>query len=85
MYFDINTTQTSASIRWEAFKVFIRDVILSVTSSKSKSYKKELTELDTKIKLLEKTLSYNNGSFLHQELLNLRTKYNELSAKKSSS
>ncbi len=85
MYFDINTTQTSASIRWEAFKVFIRGVILSVTSSKSKSYKKELTELDTKIKLLEKTLSYNNGSSLHQELLNLRTKYNELSAKKSSS
>ncbi len=83
MYFDINTTQTSASIRWEAFKVFIRGVILSVTSSKSKSYKKELTELDTKIKLLEKTLSYNNGSSLHQELLNLRTKYNELSAKKA--
>ncbi len=48
MFFDINTTQTSASIRWEAFKVFIRGVILSVTSSKSKSYKKELTELDTK-------------------------------------
>ncbi len=83
MYFDINTTQTSASIRWEAFKVFIRGVILSVTSSKSKSYKKELTELDTKIKLLEKTVSYNNASSLHQELLNLRTQYNELSAKKA--
>lgn len=83
MYFDINTTQTSASIRWEAFKVFIRGVILSVTSSKSKSFKKELTELDTKIKLLEKTLSNKNDSNIHQELLNLRTKFNELSAKKA--
>ncbi len=42
-----------------------------------------MTELDTKIKLLEKTVSYNNGSSLHQELLNLRTQYNELSAKKA--
>lgn len=83
MYFDINTTQTSASIRWEAFKVFIRGVILSVTSSKSKNFKKELTELDTKIKLIEKTLSYKKDSNTHQELLNLRTKYNELSAKKA--
>ncbi len=83
MYFEINTIQTSASIRWEAFKVFIRGVILSVTSSKSKRYKKELTELDTKIKLIEKTLSNKNDLTIHQELLNLRTKYNELSTKKA--
>ncbi len=49
---------------------------------KSKRYKKELTELDTKIKLIEKTLSNKNDLNIHQELLNLRTKYNELSAKK---
>lgn len=83
MYFDINTTQTSACIRWEAFKVFIRGVLISVTSNKSKSYKKELTALDTKIKLLEKNPSHKDDLTIHQELLTLRTKYNEVSAKKA--
>lgn len=83
MYFDINTTQTSACIRWVVFKVFIRGVLISITSSKSKAYKQELTALNTKIKLLEKNLSDKDDLTIHQELLTLRTKYNKLSAKKA--
>lgn len=80
MYFDINTTQTWACIRWEAFKVIS---LISITSSKSKGCKKELTALNTKIKLLEKNLSDKDDLTIHQELLTLRTKYNKLSAKKA--
>lgn len=83
MYYDINTTQTSASIRWEAFKAFIRGVIISVTSIKSKRCRKELTELNTKITLIEKSLPCKNDLNTYQELLKLRTKYNELSAQKA--
>lgn len=36
MYFECNTSQTSASIRWEAFKAFLRGQIISFTSSKKK-------------------------------------------------
>ncbi len=35
-YFELNTDQTSASMRWEAFKAYIRGEIISYTSSKAK-------------------------------------------------
>lgn len=35
-YFTINSSQTSASIRWEAFKACLRGVMIAYTSSKSK-------------------------------------------------
>lgn len=38
-YFKINTTQTSASVRWEAFKAFIRGQIISYTSAKTQRAK----------------------------------------------
>ena len=33
-YFETNTTETSASIRWEAFKAVIRGLIIQIASSK---------------------------------------------------
>jgi len=35
VYFSVNTNQTSASMRWEAFKAYIRGQMISFTSSKS--------------------------------------------------
>lgn len=50
MYFACNTSQTSASIRWEAFKAFIRGQIISFISSKKKRTIMEMKTLDEKIK-----------------------------------
>ncbi len=35
-YFELNTDESTASIRWEAFKAYIRGEIISYTSSKTK-------------------------------------------------
>lgn len=56
-YFEHNTTQTSAIIRWEAFKAFIRGQIISYTSRKTKEKQEKFKTLETKIRLLkEKSL-----------------------------
>jgi len=41
VYFDINTTQTSVCIRWEAFKVFIRGILISSQAINQKATKKK--------------------------------------------
>ncbi len=59
-YFSINTDQTSASTKWEAFKAYIRGEIMSYTSRKSKEYYTKLGDLDQQIKELEIELIENN-------------------------
>ncbi len=56
----INTDQTSASTKWEAFKAYIRGEIMSYTSRKSKEYYTKLGDLDQQIKELEIELIENN-------------------------
>lgn len=58
VYFECNTSETSASIRWEVFKAFIRGQIICFISSK----KRERTQLEMrmpegKIKKLETDLN----------------------------
>ncbi len=60
LYFCINTDQTSASTKWEAFKAYIRGEIMSYTSRKSKEYYTKLGDLDQQIKELEIELIENN-------------------------
>lgn len=50
LYFETNTTETSASMRWEAFKAFIRGQIISITSSKARLTFQKAKHLETKIK-----------------------------------
>ena len=57
IYFAINTHQTSAAIRWEAFKAYIRGQIISFTSSKFNKFKQKMHELDSKISRLERVSS----------------------------
>lgn len=47
-YFELNTDETTASIRWEAFKAYIRSEIISETSSKTKR-NQELRTLENQI------------------------------------
>lgn len=52
-YFEINTNQTSASVRWEAFKAFIRGRMISYTNYKYKRCQVEMVDLESKIKKIE--------------------------------
>lgn len=49
-YFEMNTIETSGSIRWEAFKAFIRGQIINITSFKAKETYKKTKSLETEIK-----------------------------------
>ncbi len=72
-YFETNTVETSGSIRWEAFKAYIRGQIINITSSKAKETHKKAKSLETIIKKLEEEY-YQSGSqdtimkYLHQKL-----------------
>lgn len=83
LYFTLNTSETSASTRWEAFKAYIRGQIINFTSSKSKKAKQKILLLESKIKAMENTYFRNPCPKLHQELLLLRAQYNEISASKA--
>ena len=83
LYFTLNTSETSASTRWEAFKAYIRGQIINFTSSKSKKAKQKILLLESKIKAMENTYFRNPCPKLHQELLLLRAQYNEMSASKA--
>lgn len=54
LFFLTNTNETSATVRWEAFKAYIRGMIISYTSSKTNKLKLKMNELDHKIRQLEK-------------------------------
>lgn len=82
-YFEINTTETSASIRWEAFKAFIRGQIISIISSKAKQTFQKAKNLETRIKVLENEYYRSRSPESHQNLLLLRAQYNKLSASKA--
>ncbi len=71
VYFSINTNQTSASIRWEASKAYIRGQMISFTSSKSIRKK------------LERVACIDDSTQMKQELLTLKAEYEELSLHKA--
>lgn len=87
LYFDMNTSETSASTRWEAFKAFIRGQIISYTKTKSKLCNQKLNLLDSKLKDLEKRQFQNqiNDTKIDQEILFLRAQYEEMSASRVAS
>lgn len=82
LYFNINTSETSASTRWEAFKAFIRGQIMSFTKTKTKWFNQKLNLLESRLTDLEKRLyhSHINGAKIYQEHLFLKAQYEEMSA-----
>lgn len=85
LYFEINTSETSACIRWEAFKAYIRGQIIGYCSSKSKQARKDTKQLEKQISELERTIYQNRvaNKDEHDRLLLLRAQYNEKSAVKA--
>lgn len=91
VFFAINTNETSASIRWEAFKAYIRGSMISYTSSNPIRLVTQInnkthllmTELERDIKVLERELSVNNTPENVKRLSELRAKYNDITASKA--
>ena len=73
-FFKINTNETSASVRWEAFKAYIRGQMISYTSSITNKVNLKLRALD------EETYEDESHTMPQQkDLLLLRAQYNKLS------
>lgn len=84
-YFDINTNETTASVRWKAFRAYLRRQMICMTSSITNNVNLKLKRLEDKIKNLEKEMGRDktNAERHQQELLLLRAQYNELSFSKA--
>lgn len=82
-FFTTNTDETSAVVRWEAFKAYIRGMIISYTSSKTNKFKLKMKELDQKIGRLERESLLDNSPNIKQDLKILKAQYEELSTLKA--
>ncbi len=82
-FFQVNTSETSPLVRWEAFKAYIRGQIISYTSFKSKQFKNKLLAIENEIKSLENEITNKKTLELEHKLTILRAHYNELSANKA--
>lgn len=74
--------ETMASIRWEAFKAYIRGEIISYTSSKTKRYNQELQALENQIKRAETEMNIDNDPEKLHNLSVMRAKYDKLTTVK---
>lgn len=83
LFFTTNTDETSAFVRWEAFKAYIRGMIISYTSSKTNKLKLKMNELDHKIRQLERETILDSSTKIKQELTVLKAQYEELSTLKA--
>lgn len=82
-FFATNTYETSAIVRWEAFKAYIRGMIISYTSSKTNKLKLKMNELDHKIRQLERETFSDGSTKQKQELTLFKALYEELSTSKA--
>ncbi len=83
-YFLFNTNETSTSIRWEAFKAFIRGQMMGYTRNKSNKHFTQMLELEREIKEHEVEININNSIEKQQKLAVLRAEYGKLSTDKAS-
>uniref|UniRef100_A0A3B5R0Z3 Reverse transcriptase domain-containing protein n=1 Tax=Xiphophorus maculatus TaxID=8083 RepID=A0A3B5R0Z3_XIPMA len=81
-YFEMNKDETTASIRWEAFKAYIRGEIISYSSNKNKQYNQELKLLERQIKSSEAEVYQSNDQTKLHKLNVLRTRYDKLTTEK---
>lgn len=85
LYFEFNNSETSAGIRWEAFKAFIQGHIICFCSSKARRSRQEMKQLEDQIKKLENDIfqKTTDTEEANEKLLLQRSQYNELSASKA--
>lgn len=83
IYFEINTNQTSASVRWEAFKAYIHGEIIKFTITQSKQQKSDMIKLEKQIKFLQIDVNKKDDIKKQKQLLQLRAEYNKLTSNKA--
>ncbi|KAJ0062189.1 hypothetical protein NL108_017638 [Boleophthalmus pectinirostris] len=81
-YFDLNKDETSASIRWEAFKAYIRGEIISFTGTLNRKQKAETLSMEEQIKTLENEFYSTKDPQKLQNLRIMRAKYDKLTTDK---
>lgn len=81
-YFECNKEETSASIRWEAFKAYIRGEVISYTTTQNKKQNQEIMLLEDQIKMLENENSQSSNLETLQKLTIMRAKYDKLTTDK---
>lgn len=86
-YFTANTTQTTAGIKWDAFKAYLRGhiIIISYTSSKSRESRQKRQQLESRIQTLQEQVFRNRTPAVEKELLLLKAEYDKLSATRAAS
>lgn len=82
-FFQVNTNQTSACIKWEAFKAFLQGHIISFTSYKSKKISQGRVLLENKIKKTQEKSFVKSDPEAEKELLLLRAEYEKQSSFKA--
>lgn len=83
LFFNKNTDEASATVRWEALKAYLRGMIISYTSSKTNKLKLKMNELDHKIRQLEREAFLDGSTKIKQELKLLKAQYEEISTLKA--
>lgn len=84
-FLNTNTNEIAASVRWEAFKAYLRRQMISYTSSITDKVNLKLQLLKDKIRKLEKQ-TYEGSTNIEphqQEVFLLRAQYDELSLSKA--
>lgn len=79
-YFKDNTMQTTACIKWDVFKAFLRGHIISYTASKFRESRQNTQQLECKIQTQQEQVFRNSTPEVEKELLLLRAEYNKLLA-----
>lgn len=77
------TDEISAIVKREAFKAYIKGMIIYYTSSKTNKLKLKMNELDHKIRQLEREIFLDGSTKAKQELQLLKAQYEELSTSKA--
>lgn len=81
-YFDHNKEETTASIRWEAFKAYIRGEIISFSSIRNEKCNMEIILMEQQMKTLENEYYGTNNPEILKKLRTMRAKYDKLTAEK---
>lgn len=85
LYFDVNdNSDTTPGTLWEAFKAYLRGVVISFESAKRKRNRAKLLELDKQIKDLDKENAQTPSNILYKKILSLKYDYNNLLSAKIS-
>ena len=73
-----NNEDISSSVLWDALKAVLRGKLIMCSSRKKKEKEKQLSELTTKLKILERKHMEQNGPHILEEINTTKQKLNKI-------